>query len=697
MEMSTNGSRGKSASKTSVAAGSVWEGRMMMDEIKRDIRVFNGEGITATTNSEEVDRTEPPLLQPSPRVKKATTQSVAIVGKRKTPRSENSERNPIQVVAERSELTKNCDDNGRELSLLSVERLKRGPIQGKKTRSDSGGGGRSPIQVKKTRSQLQNGLSENVVSGERNSVQLGKSKSVGNKVSEESGKDSDGFSKKKSAQLRKVESDLNRANDELDNNLYGSGERNSSQLSKMKSDIDGSRDRAEKNSGQSSKFKPEFSRVIRDSGHELDGSGVEIEKDFIEVDNMSMVSCRVTKLSSGGSIDNPTERDASRSDEFEECEEKLIISSFGNVGQVNFTENMDVDVDGLDAVADQLVDDDKEGEEEEEEVDEEIEVEKNVFDVKGINLVEEKCKKEVNDVKKLTQIYVKPNPISTIVGKQLPSLKNHTVNIQKNFSRPSPNTITVSEEYCQRIPKTHSNLQTLVDLVMWRDVSKSAFVFGIGTFMIISSSYTKDLDISLISVMGYLGLVYLAIIFLYRSILCRGVVDVEDSRQNYVLGEEEAIWLVRLVLPYLNELLLKVKDLFSGDPAMTMKMAVALLVLARCGSFITIWKMVKLGFFGVFTLPKICSSYSTHITAYGKFWIHRFRDAWESCSHKKAVAFAMFTLFWNLSSVIARIWAAFMLFAAFRCYQQSNVRDEDCNEDERVAVNDLRQTQIERK
>jgi hypothetical protein len=33
-----------------------------------------------------------------------------------------------------------------------------------------------------------------------------------------------------------------------------------------------------------------------------------------------------------------------------------------------------------------------------------------------------------------------------------------------------------------------------VDLVMWRDVSKSAFVFGFGTFLLISCSYAKDLN-----------------------------------------------------------------------------------------------------------------------------------------------------------------------------------------------------------
>lgn len=40
---------------------------------------------------------------------------------------------------------------------------------------------------------------------------------------------------------------------------------------------------------------------------------------------------------------------------------------------------------------------------------------------------------------------------------------------------------------------------------------------------------------------------------------------------SYVLGEQEAIWLLRLVLPYVNELLLKLRALFSGDPATTMK------------------------------------------------------------------------------------------------------------------------------
>lgn len=45
------------------------------------------------------------------------------------------------------------------------------------------------------------------------------------------------------------------------------------------------------------------------------------------------------------------------------------------------------------------------------------------------------------------------------------------------------------------------------------------------------------------------------------------------------------------------------------------------------------------------------------LSCVGNFWIHRFRDAWDSCTHKKAVALSVFGLVWNLSSVVARIWA----------------------------------------
>ncbi|KAL2481158.1 Reticulon-like protein B21 [Abeliophyllum distichum] len=310
------------------------------------------------------------------------------------------------------------------------------------------------------------------------------------------------------------------------------------------------------------------------------------------------------------------------------CEEKAITSISSNVK----TPSDDDFVDG---------EEEEEWDEEEEQIDEEN-------DIKEITVQE-------SNLKKLQAV-----PLSPIVKKLAPTSVNHAMKIHTSPTKTKP--IPVSDDF-QRTPRPHSKLQSFVDLVMWRDVSKSSFIFGIGTFVILSSSYTKDLNISFISVVSYLGLVYLAAIFLFRSLISRGEID---TSEDYVVGEEDAIWLLKLILPYINEFLLKIRALFSGDPATTMKLAVLLFVLARCGSSITIWKMAKLGFFGVFIVPKVCSSYSAQLTAYGTFWIRRFRDAWESCSHKKAVGFAIFTLVWNLSSMVARIWAVFVLFVGLQ-------------------------------
>ncbi|XP_076911321.1 uncharacterized protein LOC143569239 [Bidens hawaiensis] len=261
------------------------------------------------------------------------------------------------------------------------------------------------------------------------------------------------------------------------------------------------------------------------------------------------------------------------------------------------------------------------------------------------------------------------NLVSRTVRKQLPPVVNH----QRTNSKPN-------EFPSQRVPKSHSKLQSLIDLIMWKDASKSALVFGFGTFSILSSSYTQDLNFSFISVISYLSLIYLAVIFIFRSFISRGVVEAANNitdNEEYVLGEEEVIWALKIFLPYINEFLLKVKALFSGDPATTIKMAVLLFILAKCGSSITIWKMAKLAFFGVFTVPKICSSYSSQMSAYGTFWIRRSKDAWDSCSQKKAVVFGVFTLVWNLSSIVARIWAVFVLLVAFKYYQQSVMTKED--------------------
>ncbi|KAK8515398.1 hypothetical protein V6N13_139625 [Hibiscus sabdariffa] len=392
---------------------------------------------------------------------------------------------------------------------------------------------------------------------------------------------------------------------------------------------------------------------------------------------------------------NPVETDKN-SEDFGVCQEK-IISSCANNGDTakSSPESLLLDDDDDDGNG---VEDDEEFYEEQREEEEETEAgsEKKSFEIKEMNVQdeklakianevkkspEEKGSKVVNGVKKLSQFHNKTATFSSTVNKQPPPVVKLATSV---YTTPTKSkSFAASDEYnYQTFPQTQNKLQNIVDLVMWRDISKSALIFGVGTFITISSSYTQDLNISFISVISYVGLVYLAAIFLHRSIICRGVMEIDEP--SCVVGEEEAIWLLELFLPYMNEFLLKFKALFSGDPATTMKLAVPLFVLARCGSSITIWKMAKLGFFGVFIVPKLCSSYSNQLTAYGKFWTRRFRDAWDSCTHKKAVAMAVFALVWNLCSTVARIWAAFVLFVALRYYQQKMVV-EDWAEDDAPA------------
>ncbi|CAL5006993.1 unnamed protein product [Urochloa decumbens] len=287
----------------------------------------------------------------------------------------------------------------------------------------------------------------------------------------------------------------------------------------------------------------------------------------------------------------------------------------------------------------------------------------------------------------------KPSPDK----KALPTIGRRTLKQEPISTPPVEEDYEETQGRPSQPSRSHERMQNIVNLVMWRDVSKSALVFGFGTFLLISSSYAKDLNFNTITAASYAGLIYLGLRFLRKSILNRGeTVDCDDERDSercYLVGEEEAIWLLRVVLPYINEVLLNLRSLFSGEPATTMKLALLLFAMARCGKFVTLWTLAKLVFFGVFIIPKVCSSYSMQLARYGKFWLDRFRDAWESCSHKKAVVAAVFTLVWNVSSTVARVWAVFMLVVAMKLYQQrmvgfgwtSTVEDGAAADDEAAA------------
>ncbi|CAG7910358.1 unnamed protein product [Brassica rapa] len=335
--------------------------------------------------------------------------------------------------------------------------------------------------------------------------------------------------------------------------------------------------------------------------------------------------------------------------------------------------------------ADSKEDDQTDNGDHEEEEGEEEEEEKKSVDVKEMNAPKEISKNRVVDVeiKKYSQSHNRVAPSPSAVRKTPPPVIKRAASV---YTVP-PSTGTFAEKE-ENFTHSQSKLQSLVDLVMWRDASRSALVFGLGTFLIVSSSYANDLNFSFISVVAYVGLIYLGVMFVFKAVIRRGVVEEEERHRGVGVREEDVKKMLRLIMPYLNESLLQLRALFSGDPSTTLKMGVVLFVLARCGSSITLWNLAKFGFLGAFTVPKIFISYSTHFSAYGKFWMRRFRDAWESCSHKKAVALALFTLVWNLSSVVARVWAAFMLFVAFRYYQQKMIwttdQEDDLDDEEHV-------------
>jgi hypothetical protein len=86
-----------------------------------------------------------------------------------------------------------------------------------------------------------------------------------------------------------------------------------------------------------------------------------------------------------------------------------------------------------------------------------------------------------------------------------------------------------------------------MDLIMWKDVSRSASVFSIGTFIIISSSYARDINLRL---------------------------EVYSKKS------------LSFTAPKLK---------FFCPSLLFAVLFLQLAVLARCGSLITIWKMAKFG------------------------------------------------------------------------------------------------------
>ncbi|XP_021733340.1 reticulon-like protein B17 isoform X2 [Chenopodium quinoa] len=209
--------------------------------------------------------------------------------------------------------------------------------------------------------------------------------------------------------------------------------------------------------------------------------------------------------------------------------------------------------------------------------------------------------------------------------------------------------------------------QIIWELIMWRDVAKSTLWFGFGCLCILSSCFTKGLNISLFSVISQLGLLLLAASFITNSLHQR-----ESTPRNVEvsLKEDDILRAIRVLLPALNLVISKTRELFSGEPSMTLKVALFLLVGSAYGHLLTLWRLCALGFLTSFTAPKLYFSYAAQIDSKAEQCKLRVLEAWRACYHKKIVAASAVSAFWSLSSVKTRIIAAFIALVILRYYRQ---------------------------
>ncbi|CAJ2642233.1 unnamed protein product [Trifolium pratense] len=209
----------------------------------------------------------------------------------------------------------------------------------------------------------------------------------------------------------------------------------------------------------------------------------------------------------------------------------------------------------------------------------------------------------------------------------------------------------------------------ITELIMWKDVSKSSFWFGFGSLCFLSSCFTKGFNFSIFSAISQLAILFLAVSFFSNSVCQqRG----KAKPRGYVnLKEDDILSLAKLILPMLNFAISKAKELFSGEPSMTLKVAPLLLLGAEYGHFITIWRLSAIGFFVSFTVPKLYSCYSGQINQRAECLKLRLLDTWSACSYKKIVVASALSTFWNLSSIKTRICTAFLLLVIFRYFRQN--------------------------
>ncbi|KAL7128992.1 hypothetical protein ABFS83_13G033000 [Erythranthe nasuta] len=209
--------------------------------------------------------------------------------------------------------------------------------------------------------------------------------------------------------------------------------------------------------------------------------------------------------------------------------------------------------------------------------------------------------------------------------------------------------------------------EVLNDLVMWKDVSKSSLWFGFGSLCFLSSCFAKGVNFSIFSFLSQVGLLLLGVSFFSNSMRPK---DASETNRDFKLKDDDILRVARLIMPAANLAISKTRRVFSGEPAMTLKVVPFLLVGAEYGHLINLWRLCALGFFISFTGPKLYSAYSSQLSKkveYVKSWA---MDVWGSCTHKKIASGLAATAFWNLTSIRTRVFAAFLCLVILRYRRQ---------------------------
>ncbi|BAF08543.1 reticulon-like protein B17 isoform X1 [Oryza sativa Japonica Group] len=227
--------------------------------------------------------------------------------------------------------------------------------------------------------------------------------------------------------------------------------------------------------------------------------------------------------------------------------------------------------------------------------------------------------------------------------------------------------------------------ERIVDLVMWKNVAKSALWFGLGSMFFFSCSFSREITFSPISALCHLGVMVLGLAF-FKDSIPQSRQQVERGR-SFRLTEDDVLRAARAVLPVANSMISTAQVIFSGEPSMTLKVLPALLFGAKYGSLVTVWRLLATGFFTSFTLPKLYSCYSSQIHKRVEILRDRALEAWKSCPRKKLVAGTAVTMCWNMFSVKTRIIAAFISVVILRYNQKYrkavvNAGAESCQDEQ---------------